>query len=105
MLTSVAPAKDRIMTRLNAYPALHLPQPLPARLATSLGHLWRALVGGTRGPRAVARVSNRDALEREALAGLGEHMLKDIGASSWLVASAVTQTRDEVQRRIDAGLY
>ena len=93
------------MTSFDACPTLHLPQSLPARLAASLGHAWRALVSGTRRARAVPRVSNRDALEREALAGLDEHMLKDIGASSWLVASAATQTRDEFQRRIDAGLY
>ncbi len=93
------------MTSFDACPTLHLPQSLPARLAASLGHAWRALLAATRRPRDEARVSEQNVLERDALAGLDEHMLKDIGASSWLVANAVAGTRDEVQRRIDAGLY
>ena len=86
-------------------PAAHPAMPVPraTRMATSLGHVWRAVVDATRALLAGTGSPDRNVLEREALAGLDERMLKDIGASEWLVASAATRARDDLQARIDGG--
>ena len=81
-----------------------MPVPHPTRAAASLGHLWRALVNGVRALRIGTGAPDRNALEREALAGLNERMLKDIGASKWLVANTATRARDDLQARIDGGI-
>ena len=81
-----------------------MPVPHATRAAASLGHLWRALVNSVRALRIGTGAPDRNALEREALAGLDERMLKDIGASEWLVANTATRARDDLQARIDGGL-
>ena len=85
-------------------PAAHLPKTLAARVAGSLGNAWRAIVDAASALRFGARASDADALDREALAALGEHMLKDIGASAWLDANAAACSRDDLPARIDMGL-
>jgi hypothetical protein len=102
MLTSVQFRKDSTMNSPAAHPAM--PVPLATRAAASLGHVWRALVDAARALRVGIGAPDRNVLEREALAGLDERMLKDIGASEWLVAATATRARDDLQARIDGGL-
>ena len=106
MLTSILSPEESIMTCLDTHHGLLVPQPRPARVVTVLGNAWRALfVFASRTSSVAARAGDRNALERDALAGLGEHMLKDVGASSWLVANASARGRDEFERRFESGLF
>ena len=86
-----------------AHPPILLPRPHFARAVATVVRLSRAFVDAARALG--ARGTNRDAVEREALAELGEHMLKDIGASSWLAADAAARARDDVQIRVGGGLF
>ncbi len=89
-----------------AHPALPLPTQLAARIAAWLALIGQAVNGALhslahRRPRSV----DRHAVERAAVAGLSERMLKDIGASPWLVEEAAARARDTLQSRLDAGFY
>ena len=81
-----------------------MPVPVVTRGAASMRHVWRALVDAARALHVATGAPDRNVLERDALAGLDERMLKDIGASEWLVANAATRARDDLQARIDGGL-
>ena len=63
------------------------------------------LAGVARALRIDWRGADRHALERAAVGGLNERMLKDIGASPWLISEAAAHSRDTLQSRLDAGLY
>lgn len=88
-----------------AHPTTIVPRAHFARAAAAAAQLWRAFVDAARAFRIGTHTSARNAVEREALVGLGEHVLKDIGASSWLVADSAMRKRDDFQARIDIGMY
>ena len=88
-----------------AHPAYPLPTPFAGRPGAGTGLLVRMLAGVARALRIDRRGPDRHALERAAVAGLNERMLKDIGASPWLISEAAARSRDTLQSRLDAGLY
>jgi hypothetical protein len=88
-----------------AHPAYYLPTPFAGRRGAGTGLLARMLAGIARALRTDWRGADRHALERAAVAGLNERMLKDIGASPWLISEAAARSRDTLQSRFDAGLY
>lgn len=88
-----------------AHPPIIVPRPYFARAAGTVAELWRAFVDAARAFRIGINTPTRNAVEREALVGLGEHVLKDIGASSWLVADSAMRKRDDFQARIDIGMH
>ena len=88
-----------------AYPTIFLPRPHATRAAVALGYIWRALIGAAGALRRATRTPEGNALERETLEGLSEHMLKDIGAQAWLVANAATRARDAIRTNSDAWRY
>ena len=85
-----------------AHPPMLVPRRQFASAATAVARLWRAIVDAV---RSGTQSSARNPVEREALVGLGEHVLKDIGASSWLVADSAMRKRDDFAARIDIGMY
>jgi uncharacterized protein YjiS (DUF1127 family) len=85
--------------------ALPVPQTLVAGATPPIGRFWRAVMAAVCRLRSAPRAADRDAPEREALAGLSEHILKDIGASSWLVANAATRARDALDASIDRRMF
>jgi hypothetical protein len=88
-----------------AHPAFSLPAPFAVRTVAATGFFARMLAGVRRALRFDGGRADRHAMERDAVAGLNERMLKDIGASPWLVAEAAERSRDTLQSRLDAGLY
>ena len=88
-------------------PDLTPPVPLlsPVRAAAAIGQCWRAVAEAFGAHWHATTARDRDTLEREALAGLDAYMLKDIGASQWLVADAAVRTRDDLRGRVESGLY
>lgn len=88
-----------------ACPALPLPTQPAARIAAWLALVGQAVNGALHSLRTVPRSVDRHAAERAAVAGLSERMLKDIGASPWLVEEAAARARDTLQSRLDAGFY
>jgi hypothetical protein len=88
-----------------AHPAFSLPTPFAAHTVAESGPLARMLAGVLRVLRLDRHGVDRHALERAAVAGLNERMLRDIGASPWLVSEAAARSRDTLQSRLDAGLY
>ncbi len=93
------------MHRYPGHPAIVLSRPYPLRVALAIGDCWRALTGVLDSLLRTSRARNRDVIEREALAELDAHMLKDIGASHWLVADAAMRARDDLRGRIEGGLF
>jgi hypothetical protein len=87
-----------------AHAAFSLPMPRTTRTAGA-GVFARILAGVARALRLGQGGADRYAMERAAVAGLNERMLKDIGASPWLVSEAAARSRDTLQSRLDAGLY
>jgi len=88
-----------------AHPAFSLPAPLAARAVAGPGVVARMLASVARALRFDWRSVDRHAMERAAVAGLNERILKDIGASPWLVSEAAARSRDTLLSRLDAGLY
>ncbi|MEO8755439.1 MAG: hypothetical protein ABI624_22485 [Casimicrobiaceae bacterium] len=88
-----------------SHPAIVLSRPYALRVALAIEDGWRVLTDALRSLRRASLVRNRDVIEREALAGLDAHMLKDIGASQWLVADAAMRARDDLRGRVEGGLY
>jgi hypothetical protein len=105
ILTSVTNAQEPTMQSHPGHPAIVLSRPYPLRAALAIGDCWRALAGALGSLWRASLVRNRDSIEREALAGLDAHMLKDIGASHWLVADAAIRARDDFRGRVEGGLY
>jgi len=88
-----------------AHPAFPLPAPFAARTVAGAGLLTRMLASAARALRLDRGGADRHAMERAAFAGLNERMLKDIGASPWLVSEAAARSRDTLQSVLDAGLH
>lgn len=82
-----------------------LPQPWVARLWARIQSATAGWAGTSRPAPAAQHRSQRARAEDEALAGLSEHMLKDIGASSRLLANAASRSRDGCAAAIDPGLF
>jgi hypothetical protein len=87
------------MTAPYAPLALLLPRPLAIRMATRVGVLWSAAMRGLRAARPSHAVAWRNV---DAVDGLDERTLKDIGAGAWNAALAVQRDRDAMLARIDA---
>lgn len=100
MLTSTDLLTEVPMAAIDTRPVL-LSHALLAKTATTLAQTWRALHRVVRARRLEHGVADQRSLERDALANLGEQMLKDVGASPWLTARAVGSVRDDLRRRSD----
>ena len=87
------------MTAPYAPLALPLPRLLAIRMATRVGALWSAAMRGLRAtrPHHAAVWRNVDAVD-----GLDERTLKDIGAGTWNAARDAQRDRDAMLARIDA---
>jgi hypothetical protein len=85
-----------------AHPAFSLPTLFAARTVAEAGLLARMAARVSRVLHLDRRGADRHSMERAAVAGLNERMLKDIGASPWLVAEAAARSRDVLQSRLDA---
>ena len=88
-----------------AYPALPLATQPVARIAAWLALIGQRVNGALHSLRVMPSSVDRHAAERAAVAGLNERMLKDIGASPWLVEEAAARARDTLQSRLDAGHF
>ena len=88
-----------------AYPANSLPTPFAARTVAAAGLIAWMTARVARVLRLHWRGVDRHTMERASVGGLNERMLKDIGASPWLVAEAAARSRDMLRSRLDAELY
>ena len=87
------------MTAPYAPLALLLPRPLATRMATRVGILWSAAMRGLRATRPSHAVTWRNV---DAVDGLDERTLEDIGAGAWSAARDAQRDRDAMLARIDA---
>lgn len=87
------------------YAVYAMPRPRPARLAVAIGRVLRTIADALSGSTARRRRTASEFAEREALGELSEHLLKDIGAPSRLVANAATRARDARAWEFDGGFY
>ena len=87
-----------------AHPAFSLSTLFAARTAAALGRFAGALADAVHALRLRRDRPDRYTTEREALGGLSAHMLKDIGAASWLVADAASHSSNLRGSHFDSGV-
>ena len=82
-----------------AHPAFSMPAAFVALRVAGAGFFARRLASVVGALRFTRHGADRQWMERAAVAGLNERMLKDIGASPWLVSEAAARSRDTLQSR------